>query len=499
MNNPGQQRTELRQELSEQCRPSGYRNPSPQPKYNLVVIGGGTAGISAAMGAAMLGAKVALIERDMLGGSRLHSATIPTKALVRAARAAHDLRAAEHYGMGGAADKPDTSGVLGYVRSVQAKSAASVCLQELVDKNIDVFFGDASFADERTVDVAETRLKFSRAVIATGVRPATPEIPGLSECEPLYSTTLMQQERLPKSVAILGAGPVGVELAQALARLGVEVVLYEKRPRILPREDTAVSTLLAGVLRSEGVTIHEDARTMRCLRQGDHCTVECDTGGSSGNHSVAQILVTAGNTPNVEGLQLDRAGVEYDVEGIVVSEQLRTTNPNVFACGDVASEHRYPHAAEALARTVVGNALFFSNASVRDLNIPSAIYTDPEIAHVGLSAAEGIDSGLTEIHCTLASNDRARIAGTEQGFIKLVHDRRGTIRGATIMSAHASELIGEVVVAMNHRVSLSDLALTVHPYPTESELLRKCGEIYRQSLLTPSALRLMKKIMDWRR
>ncbi|MBK6766664.1 MAG: FAD-dependent oxidoreductase [bacterium] len=499
MSHPEPSHADNRATLNEQCRPSGYRNPDPQSRYNLVVVGSGTAGISTALGAALLGAKVALVERDMLGGSRLHSVTLPTKALVRAGRAAHALRTAEKFGVTLQPIEWNSAGVLDYVRAVQAKSAASGSLQELLDRNVDVFFGTGRFVDAQTLDVEGARLRFARAVVATGVRPAKLGIPGLAECEPLYSNTLLRQARLPDSVAILGGGPVGVELAQALTRLGVSVLLYEQRLRILPREDADVSTLLTGILRSEGVQIHQDVRSMRCVRNGNQRTIECDANGLHAVHTVEQILVTVGNTPNIEELRLDQAGVEHDPEGIRVTEQMRTTNPRIFACGDVASEHHYPHASEALARTVVGNALFFSNASVRDLNIPTAIYTDPEIARVGISAPDGIDSGLNEAHCFLSANDRARLDHSEAGFVKLVHDRRGQIKGATIVSPRASELIGEVVLAMNHRISLRDLALTVHPYPTESELLRKCGDYYRTTLLTPAALRLVKKIMDWRR
>lgn len=485
--------------LLAQLRPANYINPTPQGKYNLVVIGGGTAGLVTAVGAAGLGAKVALIEKHLLGGDCLNVGCVPSKALLRAARAAHEVRHAQEFGITVPTFSIEFSAVMERMRKLRAQIAPIDGVQSLTGKGVDVYLGDAKFIDTTTIEVGDRKLSFARAVIASGARAALPNIPGLVELDPLTNESIFNLTELPKKLAVIGGGPIGVELAQCFARFGSQVALYETRSRILANEEPEASALLHKSLERDGVRIHVNVKNMRASRESESKMIQCDVIGEHVAAQFDQILVAAGRAPNVEGMNLEQVGVEFDRNGVHVNPYLRTTNSHIFACGDVATKYRFTHAADALARTVIGNALFFSNAKASDLNIPWATYTDPEIAHVGVYTHSEEGEDYPVIHFDLAHQDRAILDGASEGFIKISHDRRGQIKGATIVSAHAGELIGEIVVAMNHRVSLNNLASDIHPYPTQSEMIKRCGDLYRKTLLTPAALRLLKKILAWRR
>lgn len=485
--------------LLSHVHPPNYVNPLPQGKYNLVVIGGGTAGLVTAAGAAALGAKVALVEKYLLGGDCLNVGCVPSKALIRAARAVHEVRHAQEFGISVPAFSIEFSAVMERMRKLRGHIAPVDGVKSLTEKGVDVFLGDAKFVDSSTIEIGDLKLNFARAVIATGTRAALPSIPGLAELGPLTNETLFNLTELPRRLAVIGAGPIGVELAQCFARFGSEVTLYESRRRVLPAEEPEASALLHNSLERDGVRIRLNVKSMRCSIESGEKAIDCYAAETHHTDHFDHVLVAAGRAANVEGMNLDKVNVAFDRDGIHVNDRLRTTNSRIFACGDVATKYKFTHAADALARTVIGNALFFSNASASGLNIPWATYTDPEIAHVGVysHAEEGAD--YPTIHFDLAHQDRAILDGADQGFIKISHDKRGNIKGATIVSAHAGELIGEIVVAMNNRVSLGNLATAVHPYPTQSEMIKKCGDLYRRTLLTPAAVRLLKKILDWRR
>lgn len=486
-------------ELLSHVHPANYISPHPQGKYNLVVIGGGTAGLVTAVGAAGLGAKVALVEKHLLGGDCLNVGCVPSKALIRASRAAHEVRRAKEFGIHVPSFTIEFSEVMERVRKLRARIAPVDGVQSLTEKGVDVFLGDAKFVDSSTIEVGDRKLNFARAVIATGTRPAIPDIPGLAELDPLTNETLFNLTELPRRLAVIGAGPIGVEMAQCFARFGSAVTLYETRSRILAREEPEASAVLRKSLERDGVRIHVNVKNLRFSGTSGNKTVECDVIGEHIEAQFDQLLVATGRNPNVESMNLEKVGVEFDTDGVHVNPYLRTTNPHIFACGDVATKFKFTHAADALARTVIGNALFFSNAKASDLNIPWATYTDPEVAHVGVYSHSEEGADYPTIHFNLEHQDRAILDGADEGFIKISHDKRGQIKGATIVSEHAGELIGEIVVAMNHRVSLSNLASAIHPYPTQSEMIKKCGDLYRRTLLTPAAVRLLKKILAWRR
>jgi len=444
--------------LLSHVHPPDWKTPDPARLYDLVVTGGGTAGLVCAAGAAGLGARVALVERARLGGDCLNSGCVPSKALLRSARVIHEARAGEAVGVSATA-AVDFGAVMRRLRQRQADIAPHDSAARFASLGVDVFFGDASFADRRTVLVGKTPLRFKRAVIATGSRPAIPSMPALSGRTVLTTDTLFTLTEQPRRLTVIGAGPVGCEMAQAFALLGTAVTLVDTAPRVLPREDPDASRVIARALERAGV---------RLALGGPATGIEADV-----------VLAAAGRVPNVGGLNLDAARVSTTAEGVTVSDQLRTTNPRIYAAGDVCSSYRFTHAADAMARIVIQNALFHGRKRVSDLVIPWCTYTFPEVAHVG----EPTDHGSL-ITIPLDDVDRSIVDDETEGFVRIRHER-GQIIGATIVAPHAGELIGHVTQVMNADGALGDLSATVFPYPTVAEALRKAGDTYRRGALTP--------------
>jgi len=487
--------------------PTDWINPQPDGRYNLVVIGAGTAGLITAIGAAGLGAKVALVERHRMGGDCLNVGCVPSKALLRSARAIADVRHAQRFGVDGtSAAKADFAAVMQRMRRLRAGISQSDAAARYRDAGVDVYFGDARFNGSDTVQVSgragSCALQFRRAVIATGSRPANPAIPGLAEAGYLTNETVFELAELPRRMAVIGGGPLGCELAQAFARFGTEVVQFESHERILIRDEADTATLVARSLERDGVHLFTGSRIVAVSRREQEKIVAYERGGRKDEIAVDQILVAAGRVPNVDGLNLEGVDVRYDPRGVRVDERLRTTNSKVYACGDVCSDYKFTHVADFLARIVIQNALFFGRARASALTIPWCTYTDPEVAHVGLSKRDAAERGVAidTFRQELADVDRARLDGEEEGFVE-VHVRKGTDRivGATIVASHAGEMISELTLAMVGKVGLKTIAKTIHPYPTQAEAIRKLGDQYNRARLTPLVRRAFRTFLAWRR
>jgi pyruvate/2-oxoglutarate dehydrogenase complex dihydrolipoamide dehydrogenase (E3) component len=463
--------------LREAAHPAGWTNPVPPGRYDLAVIGGGTAGLVSAMGAAGLGARVALVERGLLGGDCLNTGCVPSKALLRSARAAADARRAPEVGVRVAGIDPDFAAVMRRMRERRADISPHDSAARLRAAGVDVYFGDARFTGPAAVAVGDRTLSFRRAVIATGGRPAVPQIPGLATVPYFTSETLFALAAQPRSLAIVGAGPIGCEMAQAFARLGTAVTLLDQAARVLPQEDADAAAIVARRLTEDGVTIVLNATTAET---------------SAGLHACDRVLVVAGRVANVDGLDLAAAGVAIDTHGVVVDDHLRTTNRRIFAAGDVCSRFQFTHAADALARIVVRNALFFGRARASALVIPWCTYTDPELAHVGAYEAEAGRAGrrVETITIPLADVDRAIVDEEPDGFVR-VHHERGRLLGCTVVASRAGEMIGVATHALTHGASLADLGATIHPYPTLNNAFRAAGDAYGRTRLTPRARRLL--------
>ena len=494
---------EHNQALIAKVHPTDWTNPEPTGRYNMVVIGGGTAGLVTAAGAAGLGAKVALVERALLGGDCLNVGCVPSKALIRCARAFADVRDAGAFGVtvpDGAA--VDFGAVMERMRKLRADISPNDSANRFRELGIDVFIGNARFTGPDTVEVDGKRRRFARACIATGARAVPLPIPGLEEAGYLTNETLFSLTELPRRLAIIGAGPIGCEMAQTFARFGSEVTLVEAMRQLLGREDQDAAERIERALVRDGVRVNCCAKITDVRKEGDETILTLE-GVTGGELVVDAVLVSVGRAPNVEGLGLEAAGVEFDTrQGVKVDDRLRTANPRIFAAGDICSPYKFTHAADFMARIVIQNALFFGRSKASALTIPWCTFTDPEIAHVGLYEQQARDKGIAVETFTVKMSDvdRAILDGEADGFLK-VHVKKGSdkILGATLVARHAGEMISEITLAMVSGAGLGTLAKTIHPYPTQAEVIRKAGDAYNRTRLTPRVKGIFETLMRWRR
>lgn len=491
------------QKLAAHVHPADWKNPTPNGRYNLFVIGAGTAGLVTAVGAAGLGAKVALIEKHFMGGDCLNVGCVPSKALIRAARAAAAVREAGAFGVRVPGEAiVDFPAVMERMRRLRADISHHDSARRFQDLGVDVFLGAGSFTGDDTIEVGGQTLQFAKAVIATGARAAAPDLPGLKEVPYLTNETIFSLTELPKRLGILGAGPIGCEMAQSFARFGAEVFLIEADGGVLAREDREAAALVRASLERDGVKILGGGKSLALARSAGGITLTRKDGATPYAIEVDQLLVAVGRAPNVEHLGLDTVGVQFDRKGVKVDDHLRTTNPRIFACGDICSAYQFTHAADFMARIVIQNALFKSRARASDLIIPWATYTSPELAHVGLTADTAAKKGIAIDTYTqeMSKVDRAILDGETEGFVR-IHVRKGTdeIVGATVVAAHAGDLIGELTLAMKGKLGLKTIGSAIHPYPTQAEAIRKTGDLYNRTRLTPFVKNLMKRWLAWQR
>ncbi|MBA3760535.1 MAG: mercuric reductase [Gemmatimonadales bacterium] len=476
--------------------PPGWRNPTPpRTRYHLVVIGAGTAGLVTAAGAAGLGARVALIERHLMGGDCLNVGCVPSKGMIAAAHAWHEARtASSRFGGPPVSGPGDFGATMERMRRLRADLSGVDSAKRFTGLGVDVFLGHARFVAPDRITVGEAVLRFRRAVIATGARAAVPAIPGLEEAGYYTNETIFSLTERPERLFVLGAGPIGCELAQAFARLGSRVTIIDRGNRALPRDDLDAARLVEASLRADGVTLEFGAHAQRVERTAGGVRVHFTRGGSAAAVEGDALLVATGRAPNIGDLGLEAAGVGVGERGVTVDDRLRTSNRRVYAIGDVASRYQFTHVADFQARLVIANALFFGRGRVSRLVIPWTTYTSPEVAHVGLTPEEAEHQGvaLETITVPMAHVDRAVLAGDTDGFLR-VHLRRGSdkLAGVTVVAHNAGDLIAEAALAMTNGLGLSAMGRTIHPYPTIAEAYRKAADQWRRTKLTPLARRIL--------
>jgi len=486
--------------------PANWINPTPRDRYNLVVIGAGSAGLITAAIAAGLGARVALVERHLMGGDCLNVGCVPSKSLIRAARTIAEARLAETLGLPvSSATEPDFGAVMERMRRIRAQISHEDSARRYRDElGVDVFLGSARFIGPDTVEVGDARLRFKKAAIATGARAAIPAIEGLEEAGYLTNETVFELTERPGRLGIIGAGPIGAELAQAFRRLGSDVWVFDRAPQLLPREDADAAQVIADQFDREGIAMRLGCAIKRVeMLDSDkriHFTRE---DGAQETIDVDAILVAVGRAPNVEGLNLEAAGVEFDPKrGVHVNDYLQTANPNIYAAGDISMAWKFTHAADAAAKIVVQNALFLRTKKLSSLVMPWCTYTEPEVAHVGLYEHEARERGieLSTFEVPLREVNRAVTDGEDAGFVK-IHCKRGSDRivGATIVASHAGEMVSEVTLAMVNKLGLHAILATIHPYPTQAEALKRAAGSYMRSRATPRMARILERYMAWRR
>lgn len=437
-------------------------------EYDLVVIGGGSGGLLVAGVAASLKAKVALIERDRLGGDCLWYGCVPSKSLIHASRMAYQVKSSERFGIYCPNPQIDFAKAIGHVQGVISTIQPHDSPERFESLGVEVIFGSGEFVDQQTFAVNGRRLRARAFVIATGSRPAIPPIPGLLAAGYLTNEQVFSITQLPESMAVIGGGPIGCELGQAFSRLGAKVTIVASRSSLLSKEDPEAVDVVHKQFESEGISVLTQTKVER---------VEIAAGKKylwAGGQKIAvdEILVASGRQPNVESLNLNAAKVKLGKLGIDVNAKLQTTNPRIYACGDVIGGYQFTHVAGYQANVVLKNALFLPLFKADYRVIPWATFTDPELARVGLSEQEARKRYGDDIYVVkqdFAEVDRAQAEGATNGFAKIITRRNGQILGAHLVGASAGELIHEIVLAMSHKLKISALS-GIHIYPTLAEV-----------------------------
>jgi pyruvate/2-oxoglutarate dehydrogenase complex dihydrolipoamide dehydrogenase (E3) component len=495
---------QFNRELVENAHPEDWVNPEPRGRYNLVIIGAGTAGLVTAAIAVSMGAKVALVEKHLMGGDCLNVGCVPSKGLIRAARAYADVRDAGEFGVivpdGTRVDFP---AVMERMRRLRARISPNDSVHRFKDMGVDIFLGSASFTGRGSVEVGGKELRYAKAVITTGARAIALPIPGLQEAGYLTNETLFSLTELPKRLAVIGAGPIGCEMSQSFARFGSEVWLLERMNRIMPREDEDIAKIVEEAFVKDGVNLVKECDIRSIEVRGNEKVIHFGCGEGDKDVVVDEILVGVGRAPNVKELNLESVGVEYDERrGVNVDEYLQTTNKRIFAAGDICFPYKFTHTAESLAGIVIQNALFMKTRKTSTLTIPWCTYTDPEVAHVGLHAAEAEEKGIAvqTFEQEFRDVDRAILDGEDEGLVR-IHTQKGSdkILGATIVARHAGEMISEITLAINGKLGAQSLVYTIHPYPTQADSIKKAAAGYMKTKLTPLVKKLLNRWLTWKR
>jgi len=484
---------EYDQELVANVHPEAWINPEPANRYHLVVIGAGTAGLVSAAGAAGLGARVALIERRLMGGDCLNHGCVPSKGIIRAARAWDEAHRSHQRFGGPTVEGPgDFAAVMRRMRSERAHISRHDSAERFTNLGIDVFLGNGKFVASDVVEVEGVHLNFRRAIIATGARPMTLPIPGFDEGCFLTNETIFTLTKLPRRFGVLGAGPIGCELAQSFARFGSEVTLFDMAPRVLVREDADAAAIVQKSIIDDGVALELGVKVLELESTPEGRKVHFEREGKRSRVVVDELLVAVGRAPNVEGMGLEAAGVDYDRDGVTVNDRLQTTNKRIYAVGDVASKYKFTHTADALARIAIQNSLLFGRKKASKLVIPWCTFTSPEVGHVGLYASDAEKQGIEieTLTVDVAEVDRAVLDGATSGFLRLhVAKGKDEILGATLVAENAGDILGELTLAITNGIGLGKIAGTIHVYPTQAEVVKKAADTWRRGKLTTAVKR----------
>lgn len=483
----------------EAVSPEAWNNPEPTGPYQLVILGAGSAGLAAASAAAELGVRVALVERHMIGGTCFNTGCVPSKTLLRTAAVYAEMRDAARYGAHAPDEiKVDFSAAMSRLRRIRSHLTNTKSVRLLVASGVDVYFGNTQFEGADRLSVNGQTLTFEKALIATGARPHVPDIPGLKQAGFLTNATVFDLTELPPRLLVIGGGPLGCELAQAFERLGSKVTIVQNLPLFLEHEERDAAQTLSEAFARDGIEVRLNTAVREVRMEGDERVVDLVSDDYHSTVRVDAILTGVGRRPNVEGLALEAAGVDHDdTAGIRVDDHLRTTNPRIYAAGDVCLEAKFTDIAEESARIAVRNALLGGSERLSERIVPWCTYTDPEIAHVGMYVRNANARGIPIKTFTIPMHqiDRAITDGEQGGFVKLhVSEGSDRILGATIVSRDAGDMISQVTLAMVAGVGLRTLAKVIHAYPTKTEAIREAAMAYNRTRLTP---RILARLQRW--
>jgi dihydrolipoamide dehydrogenase len=467
--------------------------------YDVIVIGGGAAGLVAASGTAALGAKTALIEKKALGGDCTWYGCIPSKSLLKSAKVFSSIKRLKEFGISaGGQNTYDPSLVMSHVRDVIKKVSAHDSAEVFERKGIKVLFGSPKFLDHNTVELKGERISAKRFIIASGSRPMVPPIEGLKDISYLTNENVFDLEALPKSLAVLGGGPIGMELSMAFARLGVEVSIIEMFDRLMVREDKEIADVLIDEFKAEGIKIYTGKKAVRFSKDGGMVSITLeDKDKNLSTVKAEKVLVAVGRAANVQGLDLEKAGIRYLNKGVEVDATLRTSARNIYACGDVAGPYQFTHMAEYQAVITVGNALFPFKRKADYSAVPWCTFTDPEVARVGLTEDEArVKYKNIKVYRSLYSgNDRAITDIEEKGLAKVITDKKGYILGAHIVGANAGEIIHEYILAKSSKLKIGNLSSAIHIFPTLAQVVKRSADQYYIDMMNAAWLKGFFRLM----
>jgi len=467
--------------------------------YDLVVIGGGAAGLVAATGSASLGAKTALIEKNKLGGDCTWYGCVPSKALLKSSQALSTVKRIGEFGIAVSGNPQyDARGVMSHVRNI-VKDISTHHPPEVFEKRgIKVLFGNPSFIDSNNIKLNDSNISAKRFIICPGSHPLVPPIDGLKDIDYLTNETIFDLEVLPKSIAVLGGGPIGIEMSQALSRLGVRVSIIEMLDRLLFREDEETAKVLSDVLTKGGVEVYTGQKAVKFSKEGESVAITLeDKNGKSSVVKAEKTLIAIGRAANVQGLDLEKAGVKYSNKGIEADKTLRTSTKNIYAAGDVIGPYQFSHMAEYQAIIAVGNALFPFKIKADYNTVPWCTFTEPEVAHLGLTESEARAhyKNIKVYRSRYSENDRAVTDLETEGFAKVICDKKGRIIGAHIAGPRAGELLHEYVLAKSAKLNIGKLSSAIHIYPTLSQVVKRTGDQYLSGILQSKWFSIFSKFM----
>ena len=467
--------------------------------YDLIIIGGGAAGLVAATGGASLGVKTALIEKNKLGGDCTWYGCVPSKALLKSAQVFSLVKRLKELGISPDSDiKLDGSLVMAHVRDVIKKISEHHPPDVFEKRGIKMLFGSPKFLDSNTIDLNGSRISAKRFILASGSHPIVPPIEGLKDIEYLTNENVFDLKSPPKSLAVLGGGPIGMELSLAFARLGVEVSIIEMADRLVVREDKEIADVLIEEFRTVGIKIYTGQKAVRFSTDADLSVVTFeDKDKKQSTVKTEKVLVAVGRAANVHGLDLEKAGVKFSSRGVEVDATLRTSAKNIYACGDVAGPYQFSHMAEYQAVIAVGNVLFPFKRKVNYDAVPWCTFTDPEVARVGLTEdeAKAKYADIKVYRSTYSGNDRAVTDIEEKGMAKVITDKKGFILGAHIVGANAGEIIHEYVLAKTAKLKIGSLSSTIHIYPTLAQVVKRSADQYYTELMEKGWIKNLLKLL----
>ena len=467
--------------------------------YDVVVIGGGAAGLVAATGTAALGVKTALVEKSKLGGDCTWYGCIPSKSLLKSAQVFSLIKRLKEFGISaGSQNTYDPSLVMPHVREVIKKISTHHPAEVFEKRGIKMLFGTPKFRDPNTIDLNGAKISAKRFILASGSHPMVPPIEGLEDISYLTNENVFDLEVLPKSLAVLGGGPIGMELSQAFARLGVEVSIIEMFDRLMVREDKEIADVLINEFKSEGIKIYTGKKAVRFSKDGGMVSITLEDKDKKQSAVKAEkVLVAVGRTANVQGLDLEKAGAKYSNKGVEVDATLRTSARNIYACGDVAGPYQFSHMAEYQAVIVVGNALFPFKRKVDYNVVPWCTFTDPEVARVGLTEdeAKAKYKDIKVYRSLYSGNDRAVTDIEEKGLAKVITDKNGYILGAHIVGANAGEIIHEYILAKASKLKIGNLSSAIHIYPTLAQVVKRSADQYYIDMMNAGWLKGLFRLM----